>query len=287
MGNGFETASKYPGGLNMNPAGFGRAFLAMVCVVWLVACAHSDETRSDAGASKVLVEDQVGFDFADGIRLPEDWTQEQKVFALKNFRVGNGPNRILIAGVQFELQGNEAADRTMVSSVAYGGRELTLIPGSEVLVSWMWKGTEIWLKVALYYLLNPPSGSHDLTVTYVGPVPSGNVGAISLYNTKQTLPIILANNHQEDRQKEIITQITTKTDGAWVVDFIACNHKSDLEPQTKGHIRRFSAQEFVGGKSSLLGGTLPVTAAGETTLHWAMKKHNRLAHIVLQIDYQR
>jgi hypothetical protein len=175
----------------------------------------------------------------------------------------------------------------MVSSVAYGGRELTLMPGSEVQFSWLWKGTEIWFKVALYYLLDPPSGSHDITVTYAGPVPSGNVGAISLYNTKQTIPIILANNHQQDRKKEIITQITAKTDGAWVVDFIACNHKSDLKPQTKGHIRRFSAQEFIGGKSSLLGGTSPVTAAGETTLHWAMKKHNRLAHIVLEIDYQR
>ena len=271
----------------MNPARFGRAFLAMLCLVWLVACAHSDKTSSGEGASKVLVKDQIGFDFADGIKLPEDWNKEQKVFALKNFNVGNGPNRILIAGVQFELQGNAAADNTMVSSVSYAGRELTPIPGSEVQFSWMWKGTEIWLKAAIYYLVDPPSGSHDITVTYTGPVPSGNVGAISLYNTKQTIPIILANNHQIDRKKEIITQITTKTGGAWVVDFIACNHKSDLEPQTKGHIRRFSAQEFVGGKSSLLGGTLPVSAAGETTLHWAMNKHNRLAHIVLEIDYQR
>lgn len=271
----------------MNSAKFGRAFLAMACLVWLVACAHSDETRSDEGAARVLVKDQIGFDAADGTKLPEDWSEEQKVFTLQNFRVGNGPNRMLLVGVQFELQGNAAADKTMVSSVAYGGRELTLIPGSEIQFSWKWKGIDVWLKVALYYLLDPPSGSHGITVTCTGPVPSGNVGAISLYNTKQTIPAVLANNHQSDRKKEIMTQITPKTVDAWVVDFIACNHKSDLEPQTKGHIRRFSAQEFVGGKSSLLGGTLPVTAAGETTLHWAMGKYNRLAHIVLEIDYQR
>ena len=271
----------------MNLPRYGLVVLTMFCLVWVMACAHSDKTVNGEGMQRVLETDQIGFDFADGVRLPEDWSDEQKVFTLQNFKVGTGPNRILIVGVQFELQGKASVDNTMVSSVTCGGHELTLMPGSEIQFSWIWKGTQITLKVVLYYLIDPPSGIRDITVTYAGPVPSGNVGAISLYNVKQTAPIVLAINHQSKRKKEIITKVTTKNDGAWVVDMVACNHKSDLEPQTEGHIRRFSAQEFLGGKSSLVGGTLAVPAAGEVTLHWAMTKHNRLALIALEVNPYR
>jgi len=271
----------------MNLQRYGLAVLMVFCFFWMTACAHLDESISNEEAQRVLVVDQIGFDFADGVKLPEDTMPEQKVFTLQNFRVGTGPNRILIVGVQFELQGTASMDKTMVSGVRCGGQELTLLPGSEVQFTWMWKGVEIWLKVALYYLLNPPSGRQDITVTYAGPVPSGNVGAISLYNAKQAAPLILATNYQSERKKKITTTVTTKNDGAWVVDLVGCNHTSNLKPQTEGHTLRFSAQEFVGGKSSLVGGTLPVPTAGEVTLNWAMKKFNRLAHIVLEIDYLR
>ena len=270
----------------MNSAKFSRAFLATVCLVWLMACAHSDETISDERTQTVLVTDQIGFDFADGIKLPEDWTKEQKVFTLQNFKVGNGPNRILIVGVQFELQGSEAiVDEVSVAGVTFGGQALNLLPGSEIQFSWNHRGINITFEMFLYYLINPPSGSQDITVTYAGPVPSGNVGAISLYNVKQTAPLVLATNTEDNKKKAIIAKVTTKTDGAWIVDMVGCNHKSDLKPQVEGHILRFNAQEFSGGKSSLLGGTLPVPAAGEVTLHWAMKKwHNRLAHVAVEIS---
>ena len=272
----------------MNSPRYGLVVLTMVCLVWLMACAHSKEpTQIGFDSARVQATDQIGLEFAEGVRLPEDWSNKQKVFTLQNFKVGTGPNRILIVGVQFELQGKASVDNTTVSSVTCGGHELSLIPGSEIQFSWIWKGTQITLKVALYYLIHPPSGSRDITVTYAGPVPSGNVGAISLYNVKQTVPIVLAANHQSKRKKEIITKVTTKNDGAWVVDMVACNHKSDLEPQTEGHILRFSAQEFLGGKSSLVCGTLPVPTAGEVTLHWAMTKHNRLALIALEVNPYR
>ena len=303
----------------MNSPRYGLVVLTMVCFVWLMACAHSKEpTQIGFDSARVQATDQIGLEFAEGVRLPEDWSNKQKVFTLQNFKVGTGPNRILIVGVQFELQGKASVDNTTVSSVTCGGHELSLIPGSEIQFSWIWKGTQITLKVALYYLIHPPSGSRDITVTYAGPVPSGNVGAISLYNVKQMAPIVLATNHQSKRKKEIITKVTTKNDGAWVVDMVACNHKSDLEPQTgkpktngsgqnnwflnwwkslkesiapphksEGHILRFSAQEFLGGKSSLVCGTLPVPTAGEVTLHWAMTKHNRLALIALEVNPYR
>lgn len=270
----------------MKSAKFGRALLAMFCLLWLMACAHSEKAISDEKTPKVLVTGQIGFDSADGVKMPEDWSKGQKVFTLQDFEVGQGPNRILLVGVQFELQGSRAiVDQVALSGVTFGGQEMSRIPGSDIQFSWNHKGTDITFEMFLYYLVNPPSGSRDIAVTYTGPVPSGNVGAISLYNVKQTAPLILATNTQDKKKKKIITKVTTKSDGAWIVDLVGCNHKSDLKPQTEGHILRFNAQEFVGGKSSLLGGTLPVPTAGEVTLHWAMKRwHNRLAHVAVEIN---
>ena len=272
----------------MNSSRYVSVFFMMFLFVLVLACAHSDKSSQiEFDSARVVATDRIGLEFAEGVRLPESLTPEQKVFTMQNFRVGTGPNRILIVGVQFELQGKGSVEKTTDSSVSCGGQELTLLPGAEVQVTWMWKGIEMWLKVVLYYLLNPPTGNQDITVTYAGPVPSGNVGAISLYNAKQAAPLILATNYQKEKKREIITTATTKKDGAWVVDVVSTNHKSNLEPQTEGHILRFSAQEFLAGKSSMVCGTLPVPTAGEVSLHWAMKKYNYLAHIVLEIDYQR
>jgi hypothetical protein len=172
----------------------------------------------------------------------------------------------------------------VISSLTYGGRALTLIPGSAVQLSSMWRGKEYFLKVSVYYLVDPPSGKHDITVTFAGKVTSGNVGAISLFNTKQVAPLNLVTSKQEN-QKKIITQITTTNDGAWVVDIVGGGHKSKLRSKGKGHVRRFNSQETSGGKSSLLGGTLTVPSAGEVTLKWAQSKRtiNRLAHVAVEI----
>jgi hypothetical protein len=209
---------------------------------------------------------------------------QKDVLTLKKFQVGTGRNRMLIVGVQVEEGGKENIGDMVISSLTYGGRALTLIPGSAVQLSSMWRGKEYFLKVSVYYLVDPPSGKHDITVTFAGKVTSGNVGAISLFNTKQVAPLNLVTSKQEN-QKKIITQITTTNDGAWVVDIVGGGHKSKLRSKGKGHVRRFNSQETSGGKSSLLGGTLTVPSAGEVTLKWAQSKRtiNRLAHVAVEI----
>ena len=110
------------------------------------------------------------------------------------------------------------------------------------------------------------------------------MGAISLYNAQQAAPVTLVTNKQK-KQKKIITKITTKNDGAWVVDIVGCGHKSKLRPKTEGHIRRFNTQEKTGGKSSMVGGTLAVPNAGEVTLQWAqpLRTINRIGHMAVEI----
>ena len=255
-----------------------------LCLIYLAACASSSETVIQQETQDVPAAGGIQFDFADGESLPVVQNVQKQSFAIKDFRIGTGRNRMLILGVHVEEKGQENVSDMVIEGVTCGGRELTLMSGSEVQLSEMWRGDEYFLKVALYYLINPPSGIHDITVTYAGPVRSGNVGAICLNNAQQAAPATLVTSKQK-KQKQIITKITTKNDGAWVVDIVGCGHKSKLRPKTKDHIRRFNTQETSGGKSSMVGGTLAVPNAGEVTLHWAQYRRtiNRLAHMAVEI----
>jgi hypothetical protein len=268
----------------VNPLKFCLVVVMLFCAVAVIACVHSGETVSHEGTQRVSAADQIEFDSADSASLLVVSPGEMDVLTLKNFRVGNGKNRLLIVGVQVEEGGRENVADMVISSVKLGNLALTLLSGSEVQLSSIWRAKEYFLKVALYYLLNPPSGENDITVSFAGPVTSANVGAIGLSNVKQTAPLNLVTNKQQN-QKEINTQITAKNNGAWVVDFVGCGHKSRLKPETKAHIQRFDAQENSGGKSSLTGGTLPVPKAGEIDLGWAQPRRsiNRLAHIAVEV----
>ena len=258
--------------------------LAAVCLFGLMACVHSGVSPTAEETNGVPATSGIQFDFARSASLSVISPVEKEVLTLKNFQVGTGTNRMLIVGVQAEEGGKENVGDMVISSLTCGDRTLTLIPGSEVQFSSKWRGKEYFLKVSLYYLLKPPSGKHNITVTFVGPVTSANIGAVSLFNTTQAAPVNLVTSKQNN-QKKIMTQITTKNDGAWVVDIVGGGHKSKLRPRGKGHVRRFNSQENSGGKSSLVGGTLPVPSAGEVTLNWAQSRRmvNRLAHMAVEI----
>jgi hypothetical protein len=260
---------------------------AGICLMWLVACATVSETETAQESTRTISADRIEFDYADGTSLLAVSPGQEQIMTLKDFRVGTGQNRILVVGVHAEENGKKNVGDMKISSVTYGDRELTLMSGSEIQVSSMWRGAEYFLKVALYYLINPPSGTRDITVTFAGPVTSGNVGAISLYNVRQAAPVTLVTNKKTNSSKksEIITKITTENDGAWIVDIVGCGKKSRLDTKTKDHVRRFNPLEKSGTRSSLAGGTLPVLTAGEVTLHWVQLRLtlNRLAHVAVEI----
>ena len=268
----------------MNSKKYFFTILAAICLFGLMACAHSDVSPTAEETKGVPAASGIQFDFAGSASLPVISPVEKEMLTLKNFKVGTGTNRMLIVGVQAEEGGKENIGDMVISSLTCGDRTLALIPGSEVQFSSMWRGDEYFLKVSLYYLLNPPSGKHNITVTFAGPVTSGNVGAVSFFNTKQAAPVYLVTSQHKNKDR-IMTQITTKNDGAWVVDIVGGGHKSKLRTRGKGHVQRFNSQEKSGGKSSLLGGTLSVPSAGEVTLKWAQSKRtvNRLAHVAVEI----
>jgi hypothetical protein len=279
----------HKGWYDVNAKKFLFTILAANCLFGLMACAYSGVTTTAEETKGVSAASGIQFDFADAASLLVFKPVENKVLTLKKFRVGTGRNRLLIVGVQAEERGKNNVSDMVISSVTYGGHALTPIPNSEVQLSSIYfkDGAEYFLKVALYYLLNPPSGAHDITVTFAGPVPSGNVGAMSLFNTEQAAPVNLVTNQKRNpsKKKEIITKITTRNDRAWVIDILGCGKKTRLENKTKDYTQRFQATEKTGGKSMLVGGTLSDLSAGEVSLHWVQKVFiiNRLAHVAVEI----
>src|SRR5262245_17067003 len=70
--------------------------------------------------------------------------------------VGTGANRILIVGLSTEDTSSTVLN---VSSITYNGVAMTAVTGSAATA-----GTSTLDKTQLFYLLNPPSGAHTISV---------------------------------------------------------------------------------------------------------------------------
>ena len=91
--------------------------------------------------------------------------------------VGAGSNKILIVGVSID----QTTTATVVNTVTYGGTAMTRVGDTTGVVNTM--------RISLWQLVNPPSGSANVIVT-----PSTNntafiVGAVSYFGVNQTTPL--------------------------------------------------------------------------------------------------
>ncbi|MHC4738551.1 MAG: beta strand repeat-containing protein, partial [Planctomycetota bacterium] len=180
--------------------------------------------------------------------------------------VGTGSDRILIVGIAGE-DGDESD--LIISSVTYGSANMTFVSGSSAT-----GGTGVFkMKTELYYLLNPDSGTDTVTVTYSAPVTSRCGGTISLSNVKQQTAEAVATSANESTNN-ISTNITTQTDGAWVVDVVGCGSSGSFTTTAAGMTERFDVTTI---DSSGAGSTKPVASAGSTTMSWEHTGANRMA----------
>jgi len=174
--------------------------------------------------------------------------------------IGGGGNRILIVGVENE---DDVAADMVVSSVTYNGVAMSLVTGSQASV-----GSDPMNKTALYYLLDadlPAAGSYTVTVAYAGQNTRHCAGAISLANVAQQAAEAVAVNSNSNASA-ISTNITTLTDGAWVVDAAQSGHPSTMAVNASGMVGRYSTSGS-GGQTGA-GATKPVATAGPTTMSW-------------------
>jgi hypothetical protein len=180
--------------------------------------------------------------------------------------VGTGSDRILIVGIAGE---DSSESDLVISSVTYGSANMTLVSGSSATGG----SGAFKIKTELYYLLNPDSGTDTVTVTYSGNTASRAGGAVSLLNVAQQAAEAVSTNANESTNT-ISTNITTQTDGAWVVDVVGCGNSGSFTTTTSGMVERFDETTT---DSSGAGSTKSVSSAGSTTMSWEHTGANRMA----------
>jgi len=181
---------------------------------------------------------------------------------------GSGSNKMLVVGIAIE---DPIASNMEISSVTYNGSTMNLVTNSNVLIS-----ASKYSKSILYYMTNPPTGPHNISVTTTGICKGIIVGAISLFGVYQGMPEAVKTNSNINITS-ISTDITTQTDGAWVVDLINDAGDSIKLYEGTGMTKRWNTlcSSLTAAASAQI-----VAKAGLTTISWSADadKPHRMAH---------
>jgi hypothetical protein len=132
-------------------------------------------------------------------------------------------NRILIVSYSYE---NDDATPTTISTVEYGGSSLTQIRRDEADGGTYHEFSELW------YLLNPPIGSHNIYVNFSATCRGGAGGAITAYNVNQKAPTADEGTFDIGTPTGIYDIITTTTDNCLIAS--ACGEGYDRTPHSFG-----------------------------------------------------
>jgi parallel beta-helix repeat protein len=185
--------------------------------------------------------------------------------------ISSGSNRLLVVLVATEDA--NAAD-AVISGATYNGVAMTLVPSSRSTLTGT--GTN---ESAIFYLLNaslPAAGTYTVQITTAGT--SEIIGtAISLFGVRQQAAEAVATN--TSTVNTVSTNITTVTNGAWVIDVLSnggANNQA-FTTTTTGMVER---SDLAGGGHSSATSTKPTTTAGSTTMSWSHSQFGREAHSV-------
>ncbi len=168
--------------------------------------------------------------------------------------------------VSYEGRDNGTVGNMDVTGITYGGQSLTYASGSGVTIgtSADKDRTEIW------YLLAPASGTDTVTITTTGVIDFLAGGVISLEGVAQQGPEAVTSNGYQDPGTSglsvISTDITTITDGAWVIDVAGIDRIGTWTTTAAGMTKVW--EQGASNKLDAAGGYTPVASAGSTTLSW-------------------
>ena len=171
--------------------------------------------------------------------------------------IGSGSNRILIV---LALAEDTSESDTTITSITYNSTAMTEVSGTNV-----WESP---LRANMYYMLEtdlPSSGAYTIEITYQGTVSDLAGGAISLTGVKQQAAEAVATGSDGDNTV-ISTNITTQTDGAWVIDLVGGDRVESFFTTTSGMVERFD--DAGSNTHTAAGSTKPVASAGSTTMSW-------------------
>jgi hypothetical protein len=182
--------------------------------------------------------------------------------------VANKSYRMLVVGVMGE---DAIAADCEASAVAFNGDALTRAVNTSVTSAGFTQCVSLW------YLLAPDVGTFNVVITYTGIIDDRSGGAISLYGMKQDGPE--ATSTARTVGTSISGNITTKSDGAWVVDAVGTGNPlgAGLTPSTNQTER----YETTANSSAAAGSTRYVEFADTTvTNSWTHPTGNRMALVI-------
>lgn len=181
-------------------------------------------------------------------------------------------NTILIIGVSWR---NVGAGTEEVSTVTYNSIECTKIRHDNYFNSSSKSS-------ALYYLIDPSSGAHNIVVTMTGQVWRIVGGSISLTGVHQTDSINVNIGQTSASGNSVSTNITPTVSNTWIVDCVGGRDGSTDATPNSGQTQRWNYNEsntFHG-----MGSSKPHTDTSQTTMGWTLGTGtNGWAHSVIAI----
>ena len=222
-----------------------RAFTLVLAGVLVATCASARATAIVFDANSSL-----------GLTADPTWSHT----------IGAGSDRILIVGVIYE-----GGDPT-ITSIKYGDANLTLAISGSISSG----GTK--QTASLYYLLNPATGTANIAIDHLSGTTNSSAGGISLANVAQQAPeVTVFDSETSASPLTISTDITTLTDGAWVVDVVGNGgNTNDHTTAVVGMVERWDEKASSSGGA---GSTREVATAGTITNTWDLDlQGNRLTH---------
>jgi hypothetical protein len=187
---------------------------------------------------------------------------------MKWLHTSSGSSRILIVGVSKKATGPAP------TGIIYGGMSFTRIVAATT-----GTGGSDDVRVELWYLLSPPTGTHDITIDFTSTESQVIAGATSWTGVDQVTP--LGDSNSAVATGGTLPSISVKSaDNEMVVDVLSTMNQFDVSIQTasvgEGQAERWnhksggSTQARFGAGSSKLG-------AATVTTYWTLSRSSRWA----------
>ncbi|MBD3346717.1 MAG: PKD domain-containing protein [Chitinivibrionales bacterium] len=191
-----------------------------------------------------------------------------------NHTIGNGVNRLLVFSISGAQWDNNNTNAARIDSIKFNNKKAIYAASS-------YYGTNS-LCSQIWYMLEdslPAAGTYRCSVFFKGEFDPGSAGAISFFGAAQQAP------EAEDSTTltsgtNILTDVTTITDGAWLVDALFVNGGDDPAPTESGQQEMWDITNW--GIYHSAASRRQIGTAGNAGMGWtsAPASQNGWAHVV-------
>jgi hypothetical protein len=174
-------------------------------------------------------------------------------------------NSILIIGVSWRNGGSSTYG---VSSITYGGSSAGI---NHIRTDGQDGGTGS-RRTALYYLLNPGSGSKTIQVNFTGQVYVAQGGAVTFEGVDQTTPIGVHNGQVSDTEDPVNVTVNTAYANNYVVDIVCIRENTNVPdgtPEVGSPTELFTFNSTATGYGLFTGMSYKgPNSSGDVTMQW-------------------